>query len=62
MDRMKHRVEVYRDSAGEWRWRLRYGGDIIADSSEGYTRRRDCLRALRGLAARMLAASLSVAS
>jgi len=30
--------ELYRDSAGEWRWRLRHqNGNIIADSGEGYT-------------------------
>ncbi|SEA19484.1 Uncharacterized conserved protein YegP, UPF0339 family [Haloplanus vescus] len=29
--------EVYEDSAGEWRWRLRYAnGEIGADSGEGY--------------------------
>lgn len=28
--------EVYEDRAGEYRWRLTSGNDIIADSSEGY--------------------------
>lgn len=29
--------EVYEDTAGEWRWRLRYSnGEIGADSGEGY--------------------------
>lgn len=29
--------EVFRDNAGEWRWRLVAGnGNIIADSGEGY--------------------------
>jgi uncharacterized protein YegP (UPF0339 family) len=35
---------VYKDSAGEWRWRLVTGnGRIIADSGEGYEHRADCL-------------------
>lgn len=29
--------EVYEDSAGEYRWRLTSGSDIIADSGEGYS-------------------------
>ena len=29
--------ELYEDSAGEWRWRLTSGNDIIADSGEGYS-------------------------
>lgn len=30
--------ELYKDKAGEFRWRLRHeNGQIIADSSEGYT-------------------------
>ncbi|GJD35209.1 YegP family protein [Methylobacterium aerolatum] len=37
------RFEMYRDSAGEWRWRLRArNGEVIADSGEGYKRREDC--------------------
>ena len=34
----KATFELYEDSAGEWRWRLRHdNGNIIADSGEGYT-------------------------
>lgn len=29
--------DVYEDSAGEYRWRLTSGSDIIADSGEGYS-------------------------
>ena len=30
--------EVYRDSAGEWRWRRKAAnGEVIADSGEGYS-------------------------
>ncbi|NIB99493.1 HVO_2922 family protein [Halobacterium sp. R2-5] len=39
--------EIYRDVAGEWRWRLVHeNGNILADSGEGYTRRRDARRAV----------------
>ena len=39
--------EVYRDKAGEHRWRLRASnGNIIADSGEGYTTKADCVDAL----------------
>ena len=37
------RFQIYRDSQGEYRWRLRAAnGEIIADSNEGYIRRSDC--------------------
>ena len=29
--------EIYEDEAGEFRWRLKSGNDIIADSGEGYS-------------------------
>ncbi len=39
--------EIYRDVAGEWRWRLVHeNGNILADSGEGYSRRRDARRAV----------------
>ena len=31
--------EIYEDKAGEFRWRIRSGGDIMADSGEGYVSR-----------------------
>lgn len=37
---------VYKDAAGEWRWRLRSGGDIIADSAEGYYSKQGADRAI----------------
>ncbi|GJE16628.1 YegP family protein [Methylobacterium marchantiae] len=41
------RFELYRDSGGEWRWRLRVtNGNVIADSGEGYARREDCERGI----------------
>ena len=34
----------YKDSKGEWRWRLKAGnGRIIADSGEGYASEQECL-------------------
>lgn len=40
--------QVYKDKAGEYRWRLRASGnnEIIADSAEGYKEKRDCLHGL----------------
>lgn len=36
------RFELFKDAAGEWRWRLRAGnGKIVATSGEGYRRRDD---------------------
>lgn len=44
------RFEVYRDRAGEWRWRLvHWNGNIIADSGEGYASRYNAVRAVRGV-------------
>ena len=44
------RFEVYRDKAGEYRWRLlSSNGRITADSAEGYTRREDAHRAIAAL-------------
>jgi uncharacterized protein YegP (UPF0339 family) len=35
---------VYKDARGEWRWRLESANNrIVADSSEGYANRADCL-------------------
>lgn len=34
---MSDRVEVYRDDAGEWRWRRFAGnGELVSESGEGY--------------------------
>jgi len=39
--------EVYRDMAGEWRWRLwSENGRKIASSGEGYRNKADCLRGI----------------
>lgn len=37
------KFELYKDKAGEWRWRLVVdNGNIIADSGEGYKNKIDC--------------------
>jgi uncharacterized protein len=39
--------QIYKDAAGEWRWRLVSGnGRIFADSGEGYQHRADCLHGI----------------
>ena len=44
------KFEVYRDKAGEYRWRLlASNGKLIADSGEGYTRREDAHRAIAAM-------------
>ena len=46
----RSRFEVYRDRAGEWRWRLvHWNGNIVADSGEGYASRYNATRAARGV-------------
>lgn len=38
---------LYKDRSRQWRWRLQAAnGQIVADSAEGYTRKRDCERAV----------------
>lgn len=45
---LEPRVEVYRDSAGEWRWRrIAANGNITGDSGQGYSRRWSARRAAR---------------
>lgn len=42
-----HHFEIYQDIRREWRWRfVTADGEIIAESSEGYTRRAACVRRL----------------
>lgn len=46
------RYEVYPDSAGEWRWRLKAANNrIIADGAEGYSEKRHAYRAVYAIAA-----------
>lgn len=47
-------INVYRDTIGEWRWKLKAtNGKIIADSAEGYKRERSAANAANRLAKRM---------
>jgi uncharacterized protein YegP (UPF0339 family) len=42
--------EVFRDSAGEWRWRLvASNGNIIADSGEGYQSKQGVRRGIESV-------------
>lgn len=35
--------EVYKDNAGEWRWRrIAPNGEIVGASSQGYVHKTDC--------------------
>lgn len=46
------RFQLFRDRAGEWRWRLVHrNGNIIATSGEGYTRRHNAEKGLRSVVA-----------
>lgn len=36
------KFEIYKDAKGEWRWRLKANGRIVADSGEGYKTRAGC--------------------
>lgn len=51
---MRASVEFYQDQKGEYRWRFRINGRIMADSGEGYTRRRAAVRAFNRVAERLL--------
>ena len=42
------RFQVYKDTAGKYRWRLMAGNNqIIANSGEGYERHPDCLHGIQ---------------
>ena len=43
---------IYKDAAGEWRWRL-YAANVklIANGGEGYKNKTDCIHGLRLVAA-----------
>lgn len=44
-------IEVYTDTAGAWRWRMRArNGRIVACSGECFCGRREAMRAARALA------------
>ena len=42
--------ELYKDNAGEFRWRLRHeNGNIIADSGEGYTTKANAMNGMESV-------------
>ena len=54
---------VYRDAAGEWRWRLRASNEkIIADSGEGYYSQEGCEAAVSRVKREVPVATLVVQS
>lgn len=43
-DKLGMMYQIFKDAHGEWRWRLKAAnGRIIANSSQGYRRKQDCL-------------------
>ncbi|OYY89757.1 MAG: DUF1508 domain-containing protein [Sphingomonas sp. 28-66-16] len=46
------KFELYKDKAGEWRWRLRHGnGNILATTSEGYSSKASALKCIENVKA-----------
>jgi len=44
---MAAEFEVYKDRAGEYRWRLQAGNnEVVADSNEGYKSKASCLHGI----------------
>lgn len=38
---------IYKDTAGQWRWRLFAANNrIVADSAEGYNNKQDCINGI----------------
>lgn len=45
-----YKFEYYKDSVGEWRWRVKHqNGNIVADSSEGYKNKQDMLDVIQNV-------------
>ncbi len=42
-------LTIYRDKADEFRWNMRRCGRIVAESGEGYKRKRSLLKTVRHL-------------
>ena len=43
---MTTKITLYKDNAGEWRWRMKRSGRIVADGGEGYRQRASALHSL----------------
>jgi uncharacterized protein YegP (UPF0339 family) len=50
--------EVYRDGDGRYRWRVRYGERILAESSEAYEDKKKCTAVLKFVWSRAACAPL----
>lgn len=50
------RVEFYKDADNKWRWRFRAGGNnkVLADSSQGYSKKSRCLESAEIVMGRVL--------
>ncbi len=47
---MAAKFEIYKDKAGEFRWRLTHtNGQIIADSGQGYKAKEDAVKGISSL-------------
>lgn len=53
--KIKYRLQFYRDAAGEYRWRIKRSGRIIAESGEGYKRELSAKRAIKNFIASNIA-------
>lgn len=44
------KFQIYKDKAGEYRWRLvAHNGKIVGDSGEGYKNKSDCTDEINGI-------------
>jgi uncharacterized protein YegP (UPF0339 family) len=53
-----NKFEVYQDSSGTWRWRLRRDGQTIATSSIGYPNKDDAIDSVEAIKASIPAAEV----
>ena len=49
MRTIKLQIHIYRDTAGEYRWRMKRSGRTIADSGEGYKTKEKLKTTLRNI-------------
>lgn len=46
----KLKIQFYKDRKGEWRWRIKSGAKVLADSGEGYKRLASAVKGLNRVA------------
>ena len=49
MRTIKLQIHIYKDTVGEYRWRMKRSGRTVADSAEGYTTKEKLKATLRNL-------------